>query len=133
MSRGWSKLQRVLLKVVADANKPVTYAEIVSGAMQSVGGNDPTLPPDRERSLRRALKNLCDRQDLFTRGSGRPGDPYRYTFEMACGCCHQDIRGSKALLSKSGSSLCFQCASGIAQAYAEIVLPELLKQREAAG
>jgi hypothetical protein len=131
MSRGWSRLQLVLLKCVADADKPVTYAEIISGALQSVGGNDPTLPPDRERSLRRALKNLCDRKVLFTRGSGRPGDPYRYTFERTCGCCHQEIPAGKGLMSRNGMAICFQCAGMIAQAYAEIVLPELLKQRQA--
>jgi hypothetical protein len=113
----------LLLKCVANADKPVTYAEIVSAALQ----NDPTLPLDRERVFRRALKSLCDRKDLFTRGSGRPGDPYRYTFERTCGCCYQAIADGKGLVSRSGLVVCFQCAGGIAQAYTEIALPELLK------
>jgi hypothetical protein len=29
MSRGWSQLQRALLQCVADANKPMTYAEMI--------------------------------------------------------------------------------------------------------
>jgi hypothetical protein len=121
MSRGWSKLQRVLLSCVANADKPLTFAEVVS-ALQSAGAN--ALPPDRERSLRRALKNLCDRRNLFTLGSGRPGDPYRYTFERACGCCCQEIPGGKALVSRNGSVVCFQCAGTIAQAYAELLKQE---------
>jgi hypothetical protein len=131
MSRGWSKLQRALLKVVADADKPPTYAEIVGAALQSAGVNNPPgpLPPDRERAFRRALKNLCDRKALFTRGSGRPGDPYRYAFERACGCCRQEIPDGKGLVSSNGLVICFQCAGRIAKAYTEIVLP---KQREAA-
>jgi hypothetical protein len=122
----------VLLKCVANADKPVTYAEIVGAALQSTGVNNPTgpLPPDRERVFRRALKNLCNRKALFTRGTGRPGDPYRYTFERACDCCHQEIRDNNGLTAGNGSTICFQCAGGIAQAYYDVVLP-VLEQRKA--
>jgi hypothetical protein len=89
MSRGCGELQRTLLDYMVNSKKPVTYAEIIAALLQAEGVNDPTikLRPDRERAFRRALKGLCDRDMLSTLGTGRPGNPYRYTMSPICVFC----------------------------------------------
>jgi hypothetical protein len=78
MSRGYSQGQRGFLSLILNAEKPLTYAEIIAILLQASGVNDPTakLRPDRERSIRRALNGLCKRGAISTLGTGRPGDPY---------------------------------------------------------
>jgi len=67
----------------------MTFTEIISGLLRAEGVNNPTpkLRPDRERSWRRALKGLCDQNLISTLGSGRIGNPYRYTMKLSCAVC----------------------------------------------
>jgi hypothetical protein len=60
----------------------VTFADIRSASIVRDGGEPKgdKLRPTYERSLRRALETLVDRGDvLISDGTGRPGNPYRYT------------------------------------------------------
>jgi hypothetical protein len=95
--------------------------------LQASGVNDPTarLRPDRERAIRRALKGLCDRNLVSTLGTGRPGDPYRYTLARVCKLCDKKVdEGQRMLTAKAGWSVCAQCASTIAHGYLEHILAE---------
>jgi hypothetical protein len=129
MSRGCGEIQRMLFRSVADAGKPVTYGEIVGALLQASGVNDPTtkLRSDRERAIRRALKGLCDRDLLSTLGSGRPGDPYRYTQSNVCVVCRGEA--TECLETGKGTKVCFRCAGAIAQSYFDLVLPQAMKRR----
>jgi hypothetical protein len=136
MSRGCGQVQRALLAFVMNAKRPVAYAEIIAELLQASGVNDPTvkLQPSRERAIRRALKGLCDRDLLSALGTGRPGDPYRYTMSQICVLCRTETDDEKVLhfANRLGSrgTLCFQCAGVVAQAYFEQVLPERLAARD---
>jgi len=126
MSRGCGKIQQALFTLVVSAKKPITYAEIVGDLLQASGVNDPNAKPrsDRERAIRRALKGLCDRNLLSTLGSGRPGDPYRYTRNMTCTlCCEVIPLDGEGLKTQKGATICYGCARAIAMTYFELVLP----------
>jgi hypothetical protein len=136
MSRGCGKLQKVLLSFINDASNPITYAEITSTMLQDSGVNDPTarLRPDRERAIRRALKGLCDRQLLFTLGTGRPGNPYRYTMALICSLCGEGDHGLPMLRAEADlpgikHSICAKCVKSIMKAYTTALLPEILKRQ----
>jgi hypothetical protein len=134
MSRGCGKLQRALLSFIVgnNDNKPITYAEIVGNLLQASGVNDPTakLRPDRERAIRRALKGLCDRDLLSAFGTGRPGDPYRYTLASVCKLCGEGDRG-EPMLSCKHWSICARCVGAIAQGYFKELLPEIVARKSA--
>jgi hypothetical protein len=129
MSRGCGELQRTLLDYMVNSKKPVTYAEIIAALLQAEGVNDPTikLRPDRERAFRRALKGLCDRDMLSTLGTGRPGNPYRYTMSPICVFCREE---ASEVLSGKYATICFRCAGVVAQAYFEQVLPKLARDQD---
>jgi hypothetical protein len=117
-----------------NAKRPVAYAEIVGEILQASGVNDPTtrLRSDRERAIRRALKGLCDRDLLSTLGSGRPGDPYRYTLNAVCVLCREEISDGGLTTEKGGirfGTICFECAGSIARAYFATVLPERIAKQ----
>ena len=71
-------------------------------------GGDPeldTLRPAGERSLRRAIKALLDRGEIFViAGEGGPGDPRRYTtvecFASATGETVKDTAHAKAIVAE---------------------------------
>ena len=127
MSRGCGKLQKAALSFVVNAKRPVTYTEMVGELLQASGVNDPTakFQPDRERAIRRALKGLCDRDLLSTLGSGRPGDPYRYTIEATCVLCREEIPDGRGLMTKKGDVICHKCAGAVAHAYATLTIEDL--------
>jgi hypothetical protein len=115
MSRGRGQLQTMIYDVIGQAEKPLTFDEIIGVLLQEAGVNDPTarLRPDRERAYRRAIKGLCDRDLISTVGSGRPGDPYRYSFDCECALCRKVIPdGEPAITHENGRRLCLGCASG---------------------
>jgi hypothetical protein len=127
MSRGCGQVQRTVLAFVANAKKPVTYAEMIAELLKASGVNDPTLKlrPDRERAIRRALKGLCDRNHLSTLGTGRPGDPYRYMTSPTCVLCREE---ASSVLSFKYGAICFGCAGAVAKAYWQDVLPNLTER-----
>jgi len=131
MSRGCGKVQKALYSFIVDHDK-ATYAEIVSALLQASGVNDPTtkLRPDRERAIRRALKGLCDRDLLCAFGTGRPGDPYRYTTALVCKLCGEGDHGDPMLSAcEKGWHVCARCAGCIADGYLKQLLPEIIKKR----
>jgi hypothetical protein len=137
MSRGCGSLQRFLLSFISEAGDgaSVTYAEIVGRLAEiATEGADPTrkLPRARERAFRRALKGLCDRRLLSTLGTGRPSDPYRYTFDPVCKLCGKG-GGDKPMLSGKGWAICAKCAGSIATAYFDKVLPVMAALEQAGG
>jgi hypothetical protein len=137
MSRGCGNIQRMAISLIADAGDGAsfTYAEIVGRLLQALGVNDPDarLNPSRERSLRRALKGLCDRDLLSTLGTGRPGDPYRYVLARVCKLCGKEIGDGEPQLSFADYSICARCAGSVATAYFEVLLPEMVERKEKAN
>jgi hypothetical protein len=133
MSRGCGELQQLLFAFVVKAEKPMSCAELIAQALQYIGVNDPThkLRPDRERAIRRALKGLCDRNLISTLGTGRPGDPYRYTPHLTCVMCREAIPDEQGGLThpRTGASICFKCAGLVVRGYSQIVLPKQLAER----
>jgi hypothetical protein len=76
-------MQRYLLDVIGQSDKPMTFAEIAALAfpegsyeadMAKVLGSSNVA---RVRSLRRALRNLCDSSVLLAVGTGGRRDPHR--------------------------------------------------------
>jgi hypothetical protein len=87
MSRGPGYMQQYLLGVIGQADKPMTFAEIAARAFpegsfeadmtKALGGSNVA----RVRSLRRALRNLCDSSVLLAVGAGGRRDPHRYCLD----------------------------------------------------
>jgi hypothetical protein len=87
MSRGPGYMQQYLLGVIGQSDKPMTFAEIAARAfpegsfeadMTKVLGASNVA---RVRSLRRALRKLCDGNVLLAVGQGGRHDPHRYCFD----------------------------------------------------
>ena len=85
MSRGTGEIQNYLLDLLVEyAPAPMTFAEIMAiaypeGSFESdmakiIGGSK----VGRIRSLRRALRRLCDTGDVMMLGEGGRRDPHRY-------------------------------------------------------
>jgi|SRR6516164_8854522 len=74
MSRGLGKMQRMILSIIRNRGKPVTFADMYS--------NDGTKPDASPfvRSVRRALHKLVKDGTLIAIGDGGRGDPFRYFF-----------------------------------------------------
>ncbi len=84
MSRGPGKIQNYLMDLLSVSPDPMTFAEIMTiaypeGSFESdmakaLGGSR----VGRVRSLRRALRRLCDTGDVMMLGEGRQRDLHRY-------------------------------------------------------
>ena len=74
MSRGPGRIQQYLLMMLYRQNTAMTFTEIKRIARP----HEDTYRPDLERSMRRALKGLVDREIVLEDGKGRRGDPCRY-------------------------------------------------------
>lgn len=77
-------VQRYLVKLVVNSDKPMTFADILACAYPE-GSYEGDMVKEfgqvnvgRVRSLRRALKNLVDDETLIAIGEGGPADPKRY-------------------------------------------------------
>jgi hypothetical protein len=80
-------MQRFLLATIGQADAPMTFADIFAVAFPEgsyeadlakvLGGSN--MP--KVRSLRRALKKLCDDGAILSLGKGGRGDPYRYCLD----------------------------------------------------
>jgi hypothetical protein len=68
MSRGFGKVQTVLVGIIRHHKRPMTWAEMRGGLLSA----------SLERSARRALHGLVENQMLITLSNGGPSDPYRY-------------------------------------------------------
>ena len=81
MSRGLGALQREIKRMLDLVNEQMRFADIRSAFIMMRGGDlEQDLTPAFERSLKRALKGLIDREDvLIVHGKGGPGDPRSYT------------------------------------------------------
>ena len=84
MSRGHGCIQDYLMKMILRSPNPLTFAEIMAiaypeggfeGDMAKVLGNSNV---GAVRSLRPALRRLCDDGSVMIIGEGRRGDPHRY-------------------------------------------------------
>ena len=78
MSRGLGALQREIKRMLDLVNEQMRFADIRSAFIMMRGGDleQDILTPAFERSLKRALKGLIDREDvLIVHGKGGPGDP----------------------------------------------------------
>jgi hypothetical protein len=62
---------------------------------------------------------------MYTIGTGRPDDPYRYTLSPVCMMCRKEV---PQVLAWKHFSICFNCAGAVAQAYLE-ELPKHLEER----
>jgi hypothetical protein len=110
VSRGLGKLQREIkyaLTVAFDHGGPMRIADIRDWFILRYGGNPDTdkLRPTHERSLKRALKGLIDKDEvLIIDGKGGPGDPRRYTtiecFAAATGKKVKDTAHAKAIVAE---------------------------------
>ena len=68
MSRGSGTVEQAMMQVILNAGRPMSYRDIAQALMQAVGINDFTerrLAPSRERSFRRALRNLVKKGPLI--------------------------------------------------------------------
>jgi hypothetical protein len=84
MSRGHGVIQRYLMDLILQSPDPMTFAQIMAIAFPAgsyeidiakiCGGSN----VGRVRSLRRALKRLCDERSIMIIGKGGRGDPHRY-------------------------------------------------------
>jgi hypothetical protein len=84
MSRGHGVVQDYLMKLILQSPDPMTFAQIMTiafpdGSFESDmamarGGSK----VGRVRSLRRALRRLCQDGVIMMIGDGGRGDPYRY-------------------------------------------------------
>jgi len=84
MSRGHGCIQDYLMKMILRSPNPLTFAEIMAiaypeggfeGDMAKVLGNSNV---GAVRSLRPALRRLCDDGSVMIIGEGGRGDPHRY-------------------------------------------------------
>jgi hypothetical protein len=76
MSRGFGWIQRAVVRVVMNAERPLTYAEIFDRIL-----GDPPLARcglPFERSLRRTIQREIGKNNLIAIGSGGRADPHRY-------------------------------------------------------
>ena len=116
MSRGLGKLQRDIkhaLTVMFDHGYgPMRIADIRNWFIARYGGNPDTdkLPLTHERSLKRALKGLIDKDEvLIFDGKGGPGDPRRYItvecFASATGEKVKDTAHAKAIVAELQDAL----------------------------
>ncbi len=86
MSRGPGKIQDYLINLLAHSPDPMTFAQIMAiaypeGSFESdmakaLGGSR----VGRVRSLRRALRALCDTGEITMVGEGSRREPRRYWF-----------------------------------------------------
>ena len=84
MSTGHGVAQRYLMKMIVRSSDPMTFAQIMAiaypeGSFESdmakiIGGSR----VGGIRSLRQALKRLCDEGWIMIIGKGGRGDPHRY-------------------------------------------------------
>jgi hypothetical protein len=84
MSRGHGCIQDYLMKMILHSSNPLTFAEIMAIAFPEgsyeadmakiCGGSN----VGAIRSLRRALRRLCDDGSIMMIGKGGRADPYRY-------------------------------------------------------
>jgi hypothetical protein len=84
MSRGHGALQDYLMKMILHSPDPMTFAEIMAIAFpegsyesdmaKTIGGSN----VGAIRSLRRALRRLCDDSSIMMIGEGGRSDPHRY-------------------------------------------------------
>ena len=84
MSRGHGCIQDYLMKMILRSPDPLTFAQIMAiafpeGSYESdmakiIGGSN----VGSIRSLRRALKRLCDDGSIMIIGKGGRSDPHRY-------------------------------------------------------
>jgi hypothetical protein len=111
MSRGLGKLQReikhALTVVFNKGYGPMRFADIRNWFIARYGGDPEShkLSPTRERSLKRALKGLTDKDEvLIFDGKGGPGDPRRYItvecFAAATGEKVKDTAHAKAIVAE---------------------------------
>jgi hypothetical protein len=84
MSRGHGATQRYLMELICASPDPLTFAQIMAIAFPAgsyerdiakiCGGSN----VGQIRSMRRALRRLCDDSSIMIIGQGGRGDPYRY-------------------------------------------------------
>jgi len=87
MSRGPGHTQRYLLSIIGNASAPMTFADIFARVFPEdsheaifasmLGGSN----VGAVRSLRRALKKLCDDGAVLALGKGGRSDPCRYCLD----------------------------------------------------
>jgi hypothetical protein len=117
------KLQREIkraLTVVYDNDYGVMcFADIRNWFVIRYGGNPDTdkLPPTHERSLKRALKGLIDKDEvLIFDGKGGPGDPRRYItvecFAAATGKKVKDTAHAKEIVAELQDAIAKMTAKG---------------------
>jgi len=78
MSRGHGALQHNLANLILQSPDPMTFAEIAAVAFPPGSYEADISRVGRVRSLRRALRRLCDDGTIMKIGDGGRGDPYRY-------------------------------------------------------
>jgi hypothetical protein len=84
MSRGHGYIQDYLMKIILHSPDPLTFAEIMAIAFPEGSYESDVAKIIGEsnvgsvRSLRRALKRLCDDGSIMMIGKGGRGDPHRY-------------------------------------------------------
>jgi hypothetical protein len=87
MSRSLGGLQRVIKGLLLEHNGPLQFGQIRTQLVltEKINFTSETLRT-RDRSLKRALKELVDRGEvLIVGGKGGPSDPYRYVaIESMC-------------------------------------------------
>ncbi len=88
MARGMGRIQRTVLAIIRHYRKPMTFAQIHSVILQSLGAArdtqsvetvpDTQLPKSLQRSIRRALHQLTGSRALIAISGGGMAEPYRY-------------------------------------------------------
>lgn len=117
MARGPGYMQRYLLRVIGQSDKPMTFADLAARAFpENSFEADMTKALSasnvaRVRSLRRALCKLCDNDFLLSIGKGGRRDPRRYCldpmfaaiagseedYQRVCAIIQADPAGAKAV------------------------------------
>jgi hypothetical protein len=124
LSRGLGKLQREIKHALTMAFDhgygPMRIADIRYWFIARYGGDPESdkLRPTHERSLKRALKGLIDKDEvLIFDGKGGPGDPRRYItvecFAAATGEKVKDTAHAKAIVAELQDAVRKATAGGI--------------------
>jgi hypothetical protein len=101
MSRGFGAIQRYIGGLIRNAERPMTFEEILRTAFPK--GYEPgyQVRASVKRSFRRSLKKLIDGGGVMEIGEGGPGGPYRYFMDpmiFALGGSKEEFHAAIAIL-----------------------------------